>query len=90
MNKGELIKDISKEANIHKTDADKAINSITSNIMAALKRGDRFTIKDFGSFYTVKKAERIGRNPQTGEPVKIIASKTVKFKLGKEFSEKFR
>jgi DNA-binding protein HU-beta len=85
MNKGELTEVISKNANIHKIEADKVINCFTNTIIATLKKGGRVTIKDFGSFLVTNRAARNGRNPQTGASIKVKATKTAKFLSGKEF-----
>lgn len=87
MNKGELIEAIAKDAGINKTEADKALNSITGNITKSLKKGDGVALIGFGSFSVQKRAARNGRNPQTGEAIKIKARKVVKFSAGKGLKE---
>jgi DNA-binding protein HU-beta len=74
MNKGELIAAVAGEAGIKKSEAEKALNSITANITKSLKKGDTVTLIGFGSFSVQKRAARNGRNPQTGEAIKIKAS----------------
>ncbi|XZF15705.1 HU family DNA-binding protein [Chitinophagaceae bacterium MMS25-I14] len=88
MNKAELIDQVSKDAGITKAQADEVLNSITDTIIATLKKGDKVTLVGFGTFSVSQRAARNGRNPQTGETIKIKASKVPKFKAGKEFSEK--
>ncbi|HTN47054.1 MAG TPA: HU family DNA-binding protein [Flavipsychrobacter sp.] len=88
MNKAELIDKISKDADVTKTQANAAIDSFTDSIIATLKKGDRVTLVGFGTFSVSERAARNGRNPQTGEVIKIKARKVPKFKAGKEFSTK--
>jgi DNA-binding protein HU-beta len=88
MNKAELIDKISKDAGVTKAQANDAIDSFTDSIVAALKKGDRVTLVGFGTFSVSERAARNGRNPQTGEVIKIKARKVPKFKAGKEFSTK--
>jgi DNA-binding protein HU-beta len=88
MNKAELIDKIAKDADVTKTQANAAIDSFTDSIIATLKKGDRVTLVGFGTFSVSERAARNGRNPQTGEVIKIKARKVPKFKAGKEFSTK--
>ncbi|MCH8902383.1 MAG: HU family DNA-binding protein [Bacteroidetes bacterium] len=88
MNKGQLIDRIAKDANITKTQAQKAIESFTSHTMSAVSSGDKVTLVGFGSWSPAKRAARTGRNPQTGEAIKIPARTVAKFKPGKDFSSK--
>src|ERR1043166_2573023 len=86
MNKAELIEQIAKDADITKTQANAAMDSFTDAVIAALKKGDRVTLVGFGTFSVSERAARNGRNPQTGDVIKIKARKVPKFKAGKEFS----
>ena len=88
MNKAELIEQISKNAGITKTQANEVIESFTGAVSATLKKGDTVTLVGFGSFSVSSRAARNGRNPQTGETIKIKARKVPKFKAGKEFKDK--
>lgn len=88
MNKAELIDKIAKDADITKAQANEALDSFTSTVTGALKKGDRVTLVGFGTFSVSERAARNGRNPQTGEVIKIKARKVPKFKAGKEFSTK--
>jgi DNA-binding protein HU-beta len=64
------------------------LDSFTNAIISTLKKGDKVTLVGFGTFSVSQRAARNGRNPQTGEVIKIKASKVPKFKAGKEFSTK--
>lgn len=88
MNKAELIDKIAKDAGVTKTQANEALDSFTNAVVAALKKGDRVTLVGFGTFSVSERSARNGRNPQTGEVIKIKARKVPKFKAGKEFSTK--
>ena len=88
MNKAELIDKVAKDASITKTQANDALDSFTGSVATTLKKGDRVTLVGFGTFSVSERAARNGRNPQTGEVIKIKARKVPKFKAGKEFSTK--
>jgi DNA-binding protein HU-beta len=85
MNKGELIAAVAKDAVISKAGAEKAVNSVLDNIKKNAKKGVQLI--GFGSFALAKRKARTGRNPQTGEKIKIKASTAVKFKAGAEFKK---
>ena len=85
MTKAELIDKMAKDADISKTAAQKAMDSFMDGIKKALKKGNKVTLVGFGTFSVAKRAARKGRNPQTGETIKIKASKSPKFKAGKAF-----
>jgi len=88
MTKAELVDKISKDAGITKTAATVAVNSFLGNITKELKKKDgKVTLIGFGTFSKIKRKARNGRNPQTGETIKIKASNTVKFKPGKKLKE---
>ena len=87
MNKTELVEAIAKKAEISKKDTEAALNAMTEAIGKALKKGDKVQLVGFGTFETVKRAARTGRNPQTGEEIKIAASKAPKFKAGKALKD---
>lgn len=86
MNKGELISAIAASAGLSKADSEKALNAITSSISSSLKKGERVGLVGFGSFSVKQRAQRIGRNPQTGKEITIAAKKVVKFKPGADLS----
>jgi DNA-binding protein HU-beta len=88
MNKAELIDKIAKDAGVTKVQANEALDSFTTAVVMALKKGDRVTLVGFGTFSVSERAARNGRNPQTGAVIKIKARKVPKFKAGKEFATK--
>jgi DNA-binding protein HU-beta len=90
MTKAELVAAIAKEAGIVKSKAEKAIDGVVAAISGALSGGDKITLVGFGTFSVGERAAREGRNPRTGEKIKIPASKTVRFKAGKTLSEKVK
>ena len=84
MTKADLIADMAKDAGISKAAANKALNSFTDNVKKALKKKDgKVTLVGFGTFSKIRRKARKGRNPATGEPIKIKASTAVRFKAGK-------
>lgn len=83
MNKSELIDAVASAADISKADAGRALDGITDAIGGALKNGDQVTLVGFGTFSVRERAERKGRNPQTGEEITIKAAKIPSFKAGK-------
>jgi DNA-binding protein HU-beta len=87
MNKGELIEAIAKDVGVSKTAAGKVLDSTIDAMMRALSKGNRITLVGFGAFSMSTRQARGGRNPKTGEPIKIPASKTVKFKPGSDFKQ---
>ena len=87
MNKAELIAQLAEDAGITKTQANAALDSFVDTVTKTLKKGDKVTLVGFGTFSVSKRAARTGRNPQTGEAIKIKASNAVKFKAGKKLKE---
>ncbi|WP_353126241.1 HU family DNA-binding protein [Parapedobacter pyrenivorans] len=87
MKKADLIERIAKESGISKGQAEKALNSFTGSVTASLKKGESVTLVGFGTFSVSQRSARNGRNPQTGETIKIKAKKLAKFKPGKTLSE---
>ncbi|OGT81913.1 MAG: DNA-binding protein HU [Gammaproteobacteria bacterium RIFCSPLOWO2_02_FULL_52_10] len=83
MNKAELIDAVANSADISKAAAGRAIDGAITAITKALKKGDSVTLVGFGTFSVRKRAARNGRNPRTGETIKIRASKVPGFKSGK-------
>jgi DNA-binding protein HU-beta len=90
MNKADLIEKIAKDSKCSKVAAAKMIDSMTTNVTKSLKKGERVTLVGFGTFSVSKRKARTGRNPQTGEPIKIAARKVVRFKSGKELEKKVK
>ena len=87
MNKTELIAAIADAAELTKKDAEKALKAFTDVVAEELKKGEKVQIVGFGTFEVSERAEREGRNPQSGEVVKIAASKAPKFKAGKALKD---
>ena len=87
MTKDQLITQISKDAAITKAAATKALSSFTSCVQKTLKKNGRVGLLGFGTFSVRKRNARIGRNPRTGEALKIKAKKVVKFSPGKILKE---
>jgi len=86
MNKAELIEEIATNSGLSKADSKKALDAFVDATTKALKKGDRVALVGFGSWSVSKRAERTGRNPQTGKEIKIAAKNVVKFKAGAELS----
>ena len=87
MNKAELIEVIAKDAKLSKAAAQTALDATIAAVVKAVTKGDSVSLVGFGSFSSGKRAARTGRNPQTGETIKIPAAKTVKFSAGKAFKD---
>jgi DNA-binding protein HU-beta len=88
MNKAELIAKIADDAGITKTQANDTLDSFVEAVTKTLKGGGKVTLVGFGTFSVSKRSARNGRNPQTGEPIKIKARKVARFKAGKELAAK--
>ncbi|MGB1801374.1 MAG: HU family DNA-binding protein, partial [Gammaproteobacteria bacterium] len=82
MNKAELIDAVADSADLSKASAGRALDAAIEAITKALKKGDTVTLVGFGTFSVRKRAARTGRNPRTGEEIKIKASKVPGFKAG--------
>ena len=87
MNKSELITAAAEKAGLSKKDAEKAVNAVFDAITEALAKEEKIQLIGFGSFEVKERGERTGRNPQTGEEIKIPAAKTAVFKAGKGLKE---
>lgn len=87
MQKSDLVVKIAEEAGISKAAADRALDSLLGNLSKALKKGDRVSLVGFGTFSVSKRSARMGRNPQTGEAIKIKAAKVPKFSAGKTLKD---
>ncbi len=87
MTKAELIAQVAGEAQVRKVDAEKAINALIRIVTKALKKDGRLALAGFGTFQVAARKAREGRNPQTGTPIKIPATRVVKFKPGKQLKD---
>ena len=83
MNKNELVNNVAEAAGLSKADAAKAVDGVFDTIVSTLAAGDEVRLVGFGTFSVAKRAASEGRNPRTGEKIKIPASKQPKFKAGK-------
>lgn len=83
MNKSELIDSIADVADVSKAAAGRALDATIEAVKKAMKKGDTVTLVGFGTFYIGKRAARTGRNPRTGDSIKIKAAKVPKFRAGK-------
>ena len=88
MTKAELVGQIAEDAGISKIIASSALDSFMDSVTKALKKKDgKVTLVGFGTFSKIRRKARKGRNPQTGEPIKIKACNVVKFRPGKKLKE---
>ena len=90
MNKGDLVGKMAKDAGLTKSQAQDAFNSLIGAVTASLKKGQKVTIVGFGTFSVAKRKARVGRNPQTGIPIKISAHKVPKFSSGSDLKRAVR
>ena len=87
MNKTELISAVAEKSEVSKKDTEAVLNTAMDIIKETVASGDDVQLIGFGTFTVAERAEREGRNPQTGEVMKIAASKSPKFKAGKAFKD---
>ena len=87
MNKSELVEHVAKVAGLSKAAANTVLDAVVDAITKALKKGDEVALVGFGTFKVRNRAARTGRNPQTGETIKIKATKVPAFKAGKALKE---
>ncbi len=87
MTKAELVAKMAEGAGISKVQAEKALATFTCAISCALREKDKVSLVGFGTFSALKRAARIGRNPQTGKPLKIAAKTVGKFTPGKDLKD---
>lgn len=87
MTKADLVNAMAEKAGISKTDAEKALKAFTDSVSEALKAGEKVALVGFGTFSIGERAARTGQNPQTGEKIKIAASKSPRFKAGKALKD---
>jgi DNA-binding protein HU-beta len=88
MTKAELVAEIAKKSELSKADTERAINAFVDVAKKTLKKEGRLALAGFGTFVISKRKARKGRNPRTGETIKIKAGKVVRFKAGKALKEK--
>lgn len=87
MNKVELVDAMAKETELSKKDTEAALKAFISTVSKSLAKGEPVQLVGFGTFDVGKRAARTGRNPKTGEALKIAASKSPKFKAGKALKD---
>lgn len=87
MNKQELIQEVAADSELTKAQAEKTVNAVLAGIKKGLKKDKTVQLVGFGTFGVRQRKARTGRNPRTGETIKIKASKTVGFKAGKDLKE---
>lgn len=87
MNKQDLITAVAERSGLTKKDAEKAVSATVESIEDALSKGDRVSLVGFGTFEVRDRAARVGRNPQTGEEIRIAAAKVPTFKAGKSLKD---
>jgi DNA-binding protein HU-beta len=87
MTKSELINAIAEQGNLSKVDAGRSLDALIKTIETTLKAGDSISLVGFGTFAVKDRAERVGRNPQTGQEITIAAAKVRSFKPGKSLKD---
>ena len=87
MNKSELVSAVTSTSGTSKGDADSVVDAWCNAITDALSRGEEVRLTGFGRFSVANRSARVGRNPRTGEPINIPASKQPKFKAGKQLKD---
>ncbi len=87
MTKAELVETLSNKLPMDRSSAEKSVNIVLDGIIEALQQGQRVVISGFGAFSVSARPARSGRNPETGEPIHLPASRSAKFKAGKQLKE---
>lgn len=87
MTKADLIEGLANKLPLGKAEAERAINIILDDVIDALKRGQRVNVSGFGTFSVSTRQARVGRNPKTGESIRISAGRSAKFKAGKQLKD---
>jgi DNA-binding protein HU-beta len=87
MNQGDLIEKVSSAASISKAEAERAINAVKEAITDSLRKNTKVTLVGFGTFAVSHRKARRGHNPHSSETIKIPATKTVRFSVGKQLKE---
>ncbi len=85
MNKTQLIEAVAQDSGLSRADSARVVDSLVSTVQKTLKKGDEVALTGFGKFSVVKRGARNGRNPQTGQPLKLRGSKAPKFTAGATF-----
>ncbi len=88
MTKAEMIKALADKTGMTKADSERAFNGVFEIVKDELEAGNRVAVAGFGTFRVSQRAARMGKNPRTGEAIKIPASKSVAFKAGTELKAK--
>ena len=87
MNKADMIEQIAQAAEVSKSAAERAVDALIAAVKSSLKKGEMVTLVGFGTFYDTRRQARAGRNPRTGEALKIAAAKVPKFRAGKALKD---
>ena len=87
MNKNELVASMAEKTGLKKTEVEKVLKAFTETVASELKKGEKIQLVGFGTFEVADRPAREGRNPRTGETMKIAASKAPKFKAGKALKD---
>ncbi len=87
MNKNELVSSIADKTGLKKSEVEKVVKAFTETVADELKKGEKIQLVGFGTFEVAERPAREGRNPRTGETMKIAASKAPKFKAGKALKD---
>ncbi|MBE5946631.1 MAG: HU family DNA-binding protein [Lachnospiraceae bacterium] len=87
MNKNELVASMAEKTGLKKTEVEKVLKAFTETVASELKKGEKIQLVGFGTFEVAERPAREGRNPRTGETMKIAASKAPKFKAGKALKD---
>jgi DNA-binding protein HU-beta len=88
MNKADLVNKLAEDVSLTKVQATAALESVMESVVRALKAGNKITLVGFGTFSVVKRAARKGRNPATGETIKVKAKKVAKFRPSNDLNIK--
>ena len=87
MNKADMIEQIAQAAEVSKSAAERAVDALIGAVKSSLRKGEMVTLVGFGTFYVSHRKARSGRNPRTGESLKIAAAKAPKFRAGKALKD---
>jgi DNA-binding protein HU-beta len=87
MNKADIIEHIAQSAEVSKSAAERAVDALVGAVKTSLKKDQMVTLVGFGTFYVGKRQARTGRNPRTGEALKIAATRVPKFRAGKALKD---